>query len=89
MAFTNRPVGRGDWARLLPLAEAYYKFDSIAFDRIVTGRAVRRLPCDPSLGRAGIIEAGRDASRPAMKSAVILPSARISRIRSDSDGPRP
>ena len=54
MAFTNRPVGRGDWARLLPLVEAYYKFDSIAFDRIVTGRAVRRLLCDPSLGRAGI-----------------------------------
>ena len=47
MAFTNRPAGRGDWARLLPLVEAYYKFDSIAFDRIVTGRAVRRFAVRP------------------------------------------
>jgi ribosomal protein S18 acetylase RimI-like enzyme len=61
MASTIRFARRGDLARLLPLVEAYYKFDSIAFDRIITGRALRRLLRDPSLGRAWIVEAGRIA----------------------------
>jgi|SRR5271166_180225 len=59
MSLNIRLAGRGDWARLLPLVEAYYQFDSIAFDHVVTGRALRRLLRDPSLGRAWIAEAGR------------------------------
>ncbi len=59
MSLNIRLTGRGVWARLLPLVEAYYKFDSIAFDHVVTGRALRRLLRDPSHGRAWIVEAGR------------------------------
>ena len=59
MSLTIRLAGRGDSARLLPLVEAYYKFDSIAFDRVATDRALRRLLRDHSNGRAWIAEAER------------------------------
>lgn len=59
MSLTIRLAGPRDWAKLLPLVAAYYKFDSIAFDRIITGRALRQLMRNHSLGRAWIVDAGR------------------------------
>ena len=59
MPLTIRPARRGDFARLLPLVEAYYRYDSIAFDRAVTGRALRHLLRDRTLGRAWIVDTGR------------------------------
>jgi ribosomal protein S18 acetylase RimI-like enzyme len=59
MSMNIQVAGRSDWGRLLPLIAAYYKFDSIAFDRVVTGRALRGLLRDPSQGRAWIVDAGR------------------------------
>jgi GNAT superfamily N-acetyltransferase len=49
-----------DFDRLLRLVAAYYRFDSIAFDTRVTGRAVRRLLRDKSLGRAWVIDSGHE-----------------------------
>jgi GNAT superfamily N-acetyltransferase len=49
-----------DFDRLLRLVAAYYRFDSIAFDTRVTGAALRRLLQDKSLGRAWVIDSGRD-----------------------------
>ncbi|MBV8173686.1 MAG: GNAT family N-acetyltransferase [Verrucomicrobia bacterium] len=45
-----------DFDRLLRLVAAYYKFDSIAFDERVTGRALRRLLSNKSFGRIWVIE---------------------------------
>jgi ribosomal protein S18 acetylase RimI-like enzyme len=47
-----------DFDRLLRLVAAYYKFDSIAFDERVTGRALRRLMSDKSFGRIWVIDSG-------------------------------
>ena len=49
-----------DFDRLLHLVAAYYRFDSIAFDARVTGAALRRLLRDKSLGRAWVIDSGRE-----------------------------
>ncbi len=49
-----------DFDRLLRLVAAYYRFDSIAFDKRVTGGALRRLLREKSLGRAWVIDSGRD-----------------------------
>jgi GNAT superfamily N-acetyltransferase len=49
-----------DFDRLLRLVAAYYRFDSIAFDKRVTGSALRRLLREKSLGRAWVIDSGRD-----------------------------
>jgi GNAT superfamily N-acetyltransferase len=49
-----------DFERLLRLVAAYYQFDSIAFDAPVTGAALRRLLREKSLGRAWVIDSGRD-----------------------------
>jgi GNAT superfamily N-acetyltransferase len=65
----NRPAGTkaghkirlaksSDFDRLLQLVAAYYKFDSIAFDERVTGRALRRLLSDKSFGRIWVIDSG-------------------------------
>jgi len=53
-----RPAKSGDFEELLALVEAYYKFDSIAFDERGTAAALRRLLRDKSLGRAWVIDAG-------------------------------
>ena len=49
-----------DFDRLLRLVAAYYRLDSIAFDKRVTGSALRRLLRDRSQGRAWVIDSGRD-----------------------------
>ena len=49
-----------DFDRLLRLVAAYYRFDSIAFDTRVTGCALRRLLREKSLGRAWVIDSGRE-----------------------------
>ena len=49
-----------DFDRLLRLVAAYYRFDSIAFDARVTGRALRRLLREKSLGRGWVIDSGRE-----------------------------
>jgi GNAT superfamily N-acetyltransferase len=49
-----------DFDRLLRLVAAYYRFDSIAFDQRVTGGALRRLLREKSLGRAWVIDSGRE-----------------------------
>jgi hypothetical protein len=49
-----------DFDRLLRLVAAYYRFDSIAFDTRVTGGALRRLLREKSLGRAWVIDSGRE-----------------------------
>ena len=49
-----------DFDRLLRLVAAYYRFDSIAFDTRATGAALRRLLRDKSLGRAWVIDSGRE-----------------------------
>jgi GNAT superfamily N-acetyltransferase len=49
-----------DFDRLLRLVAAYYRFDSIAYDTRVTGAALRRLLREKSLGRAWVIDAGRE-----------------------------
>ena len=49
-----------DFDRLLRLVAAYYRFDSIAFDTRVTGSALRRLLREKSLGRAWVIDSGRE-----------------------------
>lgn len=43
---------------LLSLIRAYYEFDGISFHEERTQRALGRLLCDPSLGRAWIIRSG-------------------------------
>jgi GNAT superfamily N-acetyltransferase len=47
-----------DFDALLRLVEAYYKFDSIAFNESVTGGALRRLLRDKSLGRVWVVDTG-------------------------------
>ena len=49
-----------DFDRLLRLVAAYYRFDSIAYDTRVTGAALRRLLREKSLGRAWVIDVGRE-----------------------------
>jgi len=49
-----------DFDRLLRLVAAYYRFDSIAFHPRVTGGALRRLLREKSLGRAWVIDSGRE-----------------------------
>jgi GNAT superfamily N-acetyltransferase len=53
-----RPAKARDLEELLRLVEAYYKFDSIAFDERRTAAALKRLLRDDSLGRAWVIDAG-------------------------------
>ena len=48
-----------DCGRILRLVEAYYKLDSIAFDERTTGRALKRLLKDKSLGCVWVIDTGR------------------------------
>ncbi|HEY6420507.1 MAG TPA: GNAT family N-acetyltransferase [Candidatus Binataceae bacterium] len=48
-----------DFDRLQRLVAAYYAFDAIAFDERVTGRALRRLLSDKSLGRVWVVDSGR------------------------------
>ena len=57
--FEIRLATRRDHAALLTLVERYYRFDSIAFDARVTGRALIKLLRDRSLGRAWVLDAGR------------------------------
>jgi len=45
-----------DFDGLLRLVEAYYKFDSIAFDESVTGRALHRLLRVKSLGQVWVAD---------------------------------
>ena len=52
-----RPAARSDLARMLPLIEAYYKFDSIDFDARVIRPALSRLLRDKSLGRGWVADA--------------------------------
>ena len=52
-----RPAARSDLARMLPLIEAYYKFDSIDFDARVIRPALSRLLRDKSLGRGWVVDA--------------------------------
>ncbi len=47
-----------DKTRLLGLIEQYYRFDSIAFDERVTGRALQLLLNDEKLGRTWVIDNG-------------------------------
>ena len=54
-----RPAKSRDFSRVLQLVKAYYKFDSIAFDEVTTGRALRELMRDESLGRVWVIDTGR------------------------------
>ena len=49
-----------DFDRLLRLVAAYYRFDSIAYDTRVTGAALHRLLREKSLGRAWVIDSGRE-----------------------------
>jgi diamine N-acetyltransferase len=49
-----------DFDRLLRLVAAYYRFESIAYDTRVTGAALRRLLREKSLGRAWVIDSGRE-----------------------------
>ncbi|HYL60025.1 MAG TPA: GNAT family N-acetyltransferase [Candidatus Acidoferrales bacterium] len=53
-----RPARRSDFDALLRLVAAYYRFDSIRFNRSTTGRALRRLLREESLGRVWVIDAG-------------------------------
>jgi GNAT superfamily N-acetyltransferase len=53
-----RRAKAGDLEEMLRLVEAYYKFDSIAFDERGTAAALRRLLREESLGRAWVIDAG-------------------------------
>src|ERR1700687_835781 len=54
---TIRPATHSDLARMLPLIEAYYKFDSIDFDARVVRPALSRLLGDKSLGRGWVADA--------------------------------
>lgn len=49
---------KSDLARILPLIEAYYKFDSIEFDARLVRRALTRLLRDDSLGRCWVVDTG-------------------------------
>src|ERR1700687_4197903 len=53
-----RPATQSDLARLRPLIETYYKFDSIDFDARVIRPALSRLLRDKSLGRGWVVDAG-------------------------------
>jgi GNAT superfamily N-acetyltransferase len=53
-----RPATQSDLARMLPLVEAYYLFDSIDFDARVIRPALSRMLRDKSLGRGWVIDAG-------------------------------
>jgi GNAT superfamily N-acetyltransferase len=53
-----RPATQSDSARILPLIEAYYAFDSIDFDARVIRPALSRLLRDRSLGRSWVVDAG-------------------------------
>ena len=53
-----RPATQSDSARILPLIEAYYAFDSIDFDARAIRPALSRLLRDKSLGRCWVIDAG-------------------------------
>lgn len=55
------PAQVGDWADLLRLVRAYYRFDAIRFSAASVGAALKRLLGDASLGRAWI---ARDGARP-------------------------
>ena len=52
-----RPAKHSDLARILPLIEAYYAFDSIDFDARVIRPALSRLLRDKSLGRCWVVDA--------------------------------
>jgi GNAT superfamily N-acetyltransferase len=52
-----RPARHSDLARILPLIEAYYTFDSIDFDARVIRPAFSRLLRDKSLGRCWVVDA--------------------------------
>src|SRR6266481_2176720 len=52
-----RPATQSDLARILPLIEAYYAFDSIDFDARVIRPALSRLLRDKSLGRCWVVDA--------------------------------
>jgi GNAT superfamily N-acetyltransferase len=52
-----RPALPSDQVRLLALIEEYYRFDSLNFDGLTTGRALQRLLRSRTLGRAWVIEA--------------------------------
>jgi ribosomal protein S18 acetylase RimI-like enzyme len=47
-----------DFEKLLRLVAAYYEFDSIAFDKVTTGRALHQLLRAKSLGRVWVIDMG-------------------------------
>jgi len=47
-----------DFGALISLVEAYYRFDSIAFDESLTGAALRRLLRNESLGRVWVVDTG-------------------------------
>lgn len=53
-----RQAKLADFGALIRLVEAYYRFDSIAFDESVTGAALRRLLRDESLGRVWVVDTG-------------------------------
>jgi diamine N-acetyltransferase len=52
-----RLATQSDLARILPLIEAYYAFDSIDFDARVIRPALSRLLRDKSLGRCWVVDA--------------------------------
>jgi ribosomal protein S18 acetylase RimI-like enzyme len=58
VAYRIRLAKSSDFDLLLRLVAAYYKFDSIAFDERITGRALRRLLSDKSFGRIWVIDSG-------------------------------
>lgn len=53
-----RIAKRSDFKELLALVAAYYRFDSITFDEVTTGRALRKLLADRSLGRVWVFDTG-------------------------------
>lgn len=54
-----RTAKLSDFARILRLVAAYYKFDGIAHDERSTERALRKLLKDKSLGCIWVIDTGR------------------------------
>jgi GNAT superfamily N-acetyltransferase len=55
-----RIASLADRTVLLPLIEAYYKFDAIKFDQRTTGRALGRLLRNKSFGRVWLVELARE-----------------------------
>src|SRR4029077_18954936 len=54
-----RLATQSDLARMLPLIEAYYAFDSIDFDARIIRPALSRLLRDRSLGRSWVVDDAR------------------------------